>query len=70
MPDPLQSKIDALIRSEVRALKAYHVPDARGLVKLDAMENPYPWPEELRARWLERLREVSVNRYPDPHARV
>lgn len=70
MPDPLQSKIDALIRSEVRALKAYHVPDARGLVKLDAMENPYPWPEELRAQWLERLREVSVNRYPDPHARV
>ncbi len=69
MTDPLQPKIDALIRSEVRALKAYHVPDARGMVKLDAMESPYAWPEELRAAWLERLRAVAVNRYPDPQAR-
>src|SRR5262249_38329174 len=28
-------------RAEIRALKAYHVPDSSGLVKLDAMENPY-----------------------------
>lgn len=64
----IENKVSNLIRPEVRALKAYHVPDARGTVKLDAMENPYAWPEELKPAWLERLRAVAVNRYPDPQA--
>jgi histidinol-phosphate aminotransferase len=37
MPGPDLS----LIRDEVRAMGAYHVPSAAGLVKLDAMENPF-----------------------------
>jgi histidinol-phosphate aminotransferase len=64
--------IDALVerwvRPEIRELSAYHVPDASGLIKLDAMENPYTWPDELRAEWLQLLRTVDVNRYPDPQA--
>ncbi len=56
------------VRPEVAALSAYHVPDASGLIKLDAMENPYPLPEDLVQPWLERLRGVALNRYPDPHA--
>ncbi len=63
-------KLARLIRPELRALRAYHVPDASGLVKLDAMENPYSWPEPLKRQWLERLREVAINRYPDPGSRV
>lgn len=64
-----------LVRDEVRALKAYHVPPASGMVKLDAMENPYTLPPELAAQMGERLARVAVNRYPDPtaarlHARV
>lgn len=58
--------ISQLIRPDVRALTAYHVPDPAGLVKLDAMENPYGWPEALKAEWLEVLHEVALNRYPDP----
>lgn len=58
--------IDGLVRPEIRALSAYHVPDATGLIKLDAMENPYPWPEEARQGWLDILSDVTVNRYPDP----
>jgi histidinol-phosphate aminotransferase len=58
--------IERLVRPEIRALQAYHVPDATGLIKLDAMENPYPWPEELRRRWLDALYDVQHNRYPDP----
>ncbi|MGM0475724.1 MAG: histidinol-phosphate transaminase [Pseudomonadota bacterium] len=57
------------VRPAVRELTAYRVADADGLVKLDAMENPWPWPEELRAPWLEALGEVAVNRYPDAAAR-
>ena len=57
------------IRPEVQALSAYHVPPAGEVIKLDAMENPYPWPDDsLRARWLETLGQLSANRYPDPRA--
>lgn len=55
-----------LIRPEIRALRPYHVPDATGLVKLDAMENPYSWPADLRGPWLEFLADAPLNRYPDP----
>lgn len=59
-------RIDELVRPEVRALSTYHVQNARGLVKLDAMENPYAWPEEMVTRWLDRLKSAEPNRYPDP----
>lgn len=62
--------ITSLIRPEVRELKAYHVPDASGFIKLDAMENPYTWPEALKQEWLKLLHDVSINRYPDPAAQV
>jgi histidinol-phosphate aminotransferase len=58
--------ISRLIRPDIRALSAYHVPDPTGLVKPDAMENPYGWPEALKAEWLEVLHELALNRYPDP----
>nr|VFJ59728.1 MAG: histidinol phosphate aminotransferase apoenzyme [Candidatus Kentron sp. DK] len=54
------------IRPEIRALRAYHVPEGQDLVKLDAMENPYPWPEGLVEKWLDTLRESAINRYPEP----
>jgi histidinol-phosphate aminotransferase len=59
----------SVFRKEVLAMSAYHVADAEGLIKLDAMENPYEWPEDLKTRWLETLRTCPLNRYPDPGAR-
>ena len=56
------------VRPEIRALSAYHVADADGMVKLDAMENPYRWPEEIRRAWAKILEDLPVNRYPDPTA--
>lgn len=64
----LNELVQRWIRPEIRQLSAYHVADASGLIKLDAMENPYTWPDDLRAAWLERLQSVDVNRYPDPQA--
>lgn len=52
----------------MRALTPYHVPPAAGLIKLDAMENPYGWPPALVDAWLEVLRGAALNRYPDPEA--
>lgn len=64
----LESRLERLIRPEIRGLSAYHVPDASGLVKLDAMENPYGLPEALLPQLAERLKTAAVNRYPDPQA--
>jgi histidinol-phosphate aminotransferase len=60
------SLIENIIRPEIRALSAYHVPDSTGFVKLDAMENPYALPAELRDALGKRLAEVAMNRYPVP----
>ncbi len=55
-----------LIRPDILAMSGYHVPSAAGLVKLDAMENPYELPPELRRALAERLAAVAINRYPAP----
>ncbi|HXH72809.1 MAG TPA: histidinol-phosphate transaminase [Mariprofundaceae bacterium] len=54
-----------MIRSEIKALAAYHVQDSSGLIKLDAMENPYPLPDALRTALGKHLADVAINRYPD-----
>lgn len=58
-----------LIRPEIQQMTAYHVPEATGFVKLDAMENPFSWPDEMKAQWLELLSKAEPNRYPDPSAK-
>lgn len=63
-------RINRFIRPPLRALQAYHVPPAAGLIKLDAMENPYAWPDWLRNDWLDALRQAELNRYPDPAAQA
>ena len=64
-----QDRIARWIRSDIRSLSAYHVPDPGDCIKLDAMENPYTWPEDVASAWLKRLGGAALNRYPDPEAR-
>lgn len=61
-------KPEDVIRDDIRALKGYHVADASGMVKLDAMENPYRLPEDVRGRLADLVAAAEINRYPDPHA--
>jgi histidinol-phosphate aminotransferase len=56
------------IRSDVRSMHAYAVQDAHGLLKLDAMENPYGLPPGLQAALGERLGALALNRYPGPRS--
>lgn len=58
------SLIENIIRPEIRAQAGYHVQDAAGFVKLDAMENPYSLPDDLRAELGARLAQAALNRYP------
>ena len=53
------------IRQDVQSMHAYAVQDSVGMVKLDAMENPFSLPPELRAALGERLGQLALNRYPD-----
>ncbi|RZL63242.1 MAG: histidinol-phosphate transaminase [Variovorax sp.] len=58
-PSPL-----ARFRPDVQSMSAYAVQDARGMVKLDAMENPHGLPPALQAELGARLGALALNRYP------
>jgi histidinol-phosphate aminotransferase len=61
-------KPEDLVRPEIVALCAYAVAPAAGMVKLDAMENPYLLPPAMRRELAERLAAVELNRYPEPNS--
>ena len=58
-PNPLR-----FIRQDIQSMHAYAIQDATGMVKLDAMENPFALPPELQAKLGQRLGAVAINRYP------
>ncbi|MCU6500774.1 histidinol-phosphate transaminase [Rugamonas sp. A1-17] len=60
----IDTLVNTTIRSDVRAIHGYHVADASGYIKLDAMENPYHLPHHLREELANRLVDVTLNRYP------
>ncbi|MGE8318105.1 MAG: histidinol-phosphate transaminase [Comamonas sp.] len=64
MTDALTDSALNRIRTDVRAMHAYHVQPATGLLKLDAMENPYSLPPALQRALGERLGVLALNRYP------
>jgi histidinol-phosphate aminotransferase len=53
-----------VIRQDVRSMHAYAIQASEGLVKLDAMENPFRLPEALQRELGRRLGAVPINRYP------
>ena len=61
---PATNKALRFIRPDVQAMHAYAVQHSVGMVKLDAMENPFTLSPELQAKLGARLGAVEVNRYP------
>jgi histidinol-phosphate aminotransferase len=53
-----------VFRQDVQSMHAYAIQDSTGMVKLDAMENPYPLPPALQAELGKRLGALALNRYP------
>ncbi|GGO81676.1 histidinol-phosphate transaminase [Wenjunlia tyrosinilytica] len=65
------TRIDDLpIRDELRGKSPYGAPQLDVPVRLNTNENPYPLPEPLVARIVERVTEAArhLNRYPDRDA--
>ena len=52
------------IRQDIQSMHAYAIQPSEGMVKLDAMENPFTLPAPLQAALGQRLGAVAVNRYP------
>ncbi len=66
--DPVKLGPADLVREEILALAAYPVSASAGMIKLDAMENPYRLPEPLREEIGRFVSTLPLNRYPDPTA--
>jgi histidinol dehydrogenase len=60
----IEDLVREFIRQDIQGTHAYAVQASEGLVKLDAMENPYPLPAELQLELGRRLGALPVNRYP------
>ena len=63
---PASSPLNALerIRADVRAMHSYVVQPSAGMLKMDAMENPFRLPAHLQAALGQRLGTLELNRYP------
>ena len=61
----VQALIQRRIRQDVQSMHAYAIQDSKGMVKLDAMENPHRLPPELQEELGKRLGALALNRYPD-----
>ena len=68
MASEIEKTVSRLIRPEIREQRVYPVPDAEGFIKLDAMENPYSLPDDIRQGLIAAFRDVALNRYPDGSA--
>jgi histidinol-phosphate aminotransferase len=62
--------ITRLIRPAVRGLTAYHVDETPVRIKLDAMENPFSLPPVMRREIAALVKNVRINLYPDPSAKI
>ena len=61
---PLAERLQRTLRQDVQSMHAYAIQPSAGLIKLDAMENPFALPPELQKELGERLGRVAINRYP------
>ena len=60
----LRERLSVVIRQDIRSMHGYAIQDSAGLIKLDAMENPFRLPAHLQQELGERLGRVALNRYP------
>lgn len=64
----LSFDLSALTRPDLRDLQPYDPHPMPGMIKLDANENPFDFPEEVRSYLWKCFHSESFTRYPDPAA--
>lgn len=56
------------IRQDIASLRPYEAHVIEGNIKLDANENPFPWPQGMKQELFSQ--EFAFNRYPDGQAQA
>ncbi|MBU0477274.1 histidinol-phosphate transaminase [bacterium] len=64
----MKTNFDLILRENIKKLKPYSAEKVDCKVKLDANENPFDFPMELKEIILKDLFKHPFNRYPDPDA--
>jgi histidinol-phosphate aminotransferase len=65
---PKTKDISRLVLPQVRKLAAYHIDETPTRIKLDAMENPFSMPDDVKIQIAAAAKSAAINRYPDPSA--
>ncbi|MBI2486458.1 MAG: histidinol-phosphate transaminase [Deltaproteobacteria bacterium] len=58
------------VKEGIRELSPYSVPHFKCRVKLDGNESPFSLPKEVLEKVILEIKEIPINRYPDPEARM
>ena len=66
----LEKRISRLVPERLQRLKPYKTESASGLVKLDAMELPFPLDATIAESLYRAITEVELNRYPESRPQV
>lgn len=61
--------ISNLVREDIRDFVPYDPHIYENVIKMDANENPYPFPDEILQEIYKRVKERGITRYPDPVAK-
>ena len=64
----MPNSLDQIIRPEIFDPSAYHVQSSIGMVKLDALENPYSLPDDMRIEIARLTADLPTHRHPDTSA--
>ena len=63
-------QLNQIIRADILAMTAYKVTEVPAdCIKLDAMESPYEYSDELKAELAKELANAPLRLYPTPYAR-
>ena len=60
----MKNKLKDFLREDISDIKEYEILDAEGMIKLDAMENPFDIDLKFEIESISK-NKVNINRYPD-----
>lgn len=64
----IQGIVESRVSKEIRDITPYSVPLIDCRIKLDGNESPFSLPDDVQDKVHRALKEIEVNRYPDPEA--
>ncbi|MEE8044145.1 MAG: histidinol-phosphate transaminase [Thermodesulfobacteriota bacterium] len=61
--------IESRVSQKIRDISPYSVPHFNCKVRLDGNESPFSLPKEVQEKVDRAIKEIDINRYPDPEAK-